>query len=58
MNLKICFDQPYSSNEFEGDEAVSLLLDSTDSLYGFYIAILARSTDILKYLYEDMFDNL
>ena len=58
MNLKVCFDQPYTSNEYARDEDVARFLDSTFSLYGFYIAILSRNRDTLKFLYEDMFNDL
>ena len=58
LNLKVAFDQPYTTNEFADDQPMRELFGAKDTLYGFLIAIFSKDQPIFKYLFEDMHDHL
>ena len=58
MNLKISFDTPLTTNEFEEDTKINDIVAENKGLFGFLVAIWTRDVSIFKYLYEDLHDYL
>ena len=58
VNLKIAIDYSHTYNEFIDDPTFLEHIGASTHLYGLLMAIWTKDLEMLKYLYEEKFDEL